>query len=134
MHFLAYRVYGGVLDGAARLRVAQRELDRSATARRRLTALGEGVLHPSLAAWIGDATPPELRGVVMGGYATANDLGGATGPIVGYAVAAALGFAWAYGLCVALMATALAVLAIGQPGRGSGVPPSWPSGLALTSY
>ena len=99
-----------------------------------LTALGEGVLHPSLAAWIGDATPPELRGVVMGGYATANDLGGATGPIVGYAVAAALGFAWAYGLCVALMATALAVLAIGQPGRGSGVPPSWPSGLALTSY
>ncbi len=76
-----------------------------------LTAIGEGVLHPSLAAWIGDATPPELRGVVTGGYATANDLGGATGPIVGYAVATALGFAWAYGLCVALMATALVVLA-----------------------
>lgn len=97
-------------------------------------AIGEGVLHPSLAAWIGDATPPELRGVVMGGYATANDLGGATGPIVGYAVAAALGFAWAYGLCVALMATALVAVAIGQPGRGSGVPPPRRSGPILRSY
>lgn len=99
-----------------------------------LTAIGEGVLHPSLAAWIGDRTPPELRGVVMGGYATANDLGGATGPIVGYAVAATLGFAWAYGLCVALMATALVAVAIGQPGRGSGVPPSRRSGRVLRSY
>jgi MFS family permease len=99
-----------------------------------LTAIGEGVLHPSLAAWIGDRTPPELRGVVMGGYATANDLGGATGPIVGYAVAATLGFAWAYGLCVALMATALVAVAIGQPGRGSGVPPPRRSGRVRRSY
>jgi len=99
-----------------------------------LTAIGEGVLHPSLAAWIGDRTPPELRGVVMGGYATANDLGGATGPIVGYAVAATLGFAWASGLCVALMATALVAVAIGQPGRGSGVPPPRRSGRVRRSY
>ncbi len=81
-----------------------------------LSLLGDQLLYAVLpsrpgAAGIGDATPPELRGVVTGGYATANDLGGATGPIVGYAVATALGFAWAYGLCVALMATALVVLA-----------------------
>ena len=69
----------------------------------------------------------------MGGYATANDLGGATGPIVGYAVATSLGLAWAYGLCVALMATALVALAIGQPGRASGVPPARRSGRILTS-
>jgi len=82
-----------------------------------LTALGEGVLHPALAAWIGDATPPELRGVVMGGFATANDLGSATGPLVGYAIAAGLGFAWAYALCVALLATALVVLAAARYAR-----------------
>lgn len=40
---LAYRVYGGVLDGAARLLAAQQALDRSANARRLLTALVEGV-------------------------------------------------------------------------------------------
>jgi len=40
---LAYRVYGGVLDGAARLLAAQQTLDRSANARRLLTALVAGV-------------------------------------------------------------------------------------------
>jgi prepilin-type N-terminal cleavage/methylation domain-containing protein len=40
---LAYRVYGGVLDGTARVLAAQQALDRSANARRLLTALVEGV-------------------------------------------------------------------------------------------
>jgi hypothetical protein len=40
---LAYRVYGGVLDGAARLLAAQQTIDRSANARRLLTALVAGV-------------------------------------------------------------------------------------------
>jgi prepilin-type N-terminal cleavage/methylation domain-containing protein len=40
---LAYRVYGGVLDGAARLLAAQQDVARSANARRQLTALAQGI-------------------------------------------------------------------------------------------
>jgi len=40
---LAYRVYGGVLDGAARLLAAQQDLGRAANARRLLTALAQGI-------------------------------------------------------------------------------------------
>jgi MFS family permease len=45
-----------------------------------LTAIGESVLQPSLAAWVGDSTPPGQRGVMMGGLATAKDLGAAVAP------------------------------------------------------
>lgn len=82
-----------------------------------LTALGEGVLHPALAAWVGDATPEHRRGVMMGVLATVNDLGAAVGPLAGYALAAAVDLGAAYGLCAGLVATGtLALLA--APARG----------------
>jgi len=40
---LAYRVYGGVLDGAARALAAQQDVARAANARRLLTALAQGI-------------------------------------------------------------------------------------------
>jgi MFS family permease len=76
-----------------------------------LISFGEGMIHPPVAAWIGDATPPALRGVVMGSFAAVNDLGGALGPLVGYALAATAGLSWAYRLSAGLMLAAL--LAIG---------------------
>lgn len=83
-----------------------------------LTALGEGILVPSLAAWAGDLTPATLRGVVMGGFATVNDLGGASGPLVGYGLGAALGLRSAYGLSMLLLILALAALvAVGPQPR-----------------
>ncbi len=77
-----------------------------------LVALGEGVTNPSLTAWLGDASPPHVRGTLMAAFATAADLGGAAGPLVGYLLAAAVGLRWAYAMCAVLFITAFLVLRI----------------------
>ena len=84
-----------------------------------LVALGESVLLPALTAWAGDLTPPEVRGAAMGGLAAANDLGGATGPLVGIALAGGAGLRAAYGLA-ALFALAALVLALVGRAAGGG--------------
>jgi len=76
-----------------------------------LNAVGEAVLHPALNAWVGDAAPPDRRGAMMGGLATANDLGAAIGPIVAYALAARYGLGSAYALCAVITTSAVAALA-----------------------
>src|SRR3990170_3778931 len=82
-----------------------------------LVALGESVLLPALTAWAGDLTPPALRGAAMGGLAAANDLGGATGPLAGIALAGGAGLRAAYGLAALF---ALASLALALVGRAAG--------------
>lgn len=79
-----------------------------------LASVGEGMIHPSVAAWIGDSAPPAVRGVVMGGFATVNDLGGALGPLVGYALAATVGLGVVYKLCATLMLGAVVVALAGR--------------------
>ncbi len=79
-----------------------------------LVAMGEGLLHPAVVVWTGEGAPPQLRGVVMGGLATAGDLGAALGPLVGYALLEGAGLGAAYGLCAALLFSALLVLAVGS--------------------
>ncbi|OGK87654.1 MAG: hypothetical protein A2050_10505 [Candidatus Rokubacteria bacterium GWA2_73_35] len=86
-----------------------------------LVALGESVLLPALTAWAGDLTPPALRGAAMGGLAAANDLGGATGPLVGIALAGSAGLRAAYGLAALV---ALAALALAWLGRAAGGGPA----------
>ena len=76
-----------------------------------LASMGEGLLHPAVVVWTGDGAPPHLRGVVMGGLATAGDLGAAIGPLVAYALLETAGLRAAYGLCAALMLSALLLLA-----------------------
>jgi MFS family permease len=76
-----------------------------------LASMGEGLLHPAVVVWTGDGAPSHLRGVVMGGLATAGDLGAAIGPLVAYAVLETAGLRAAYGLCAALMLSALLLLA-----------------------
>lgn len=75
-------------------------------------AAGEGLLHPAVVVWTGDAAPPELRGLVMGGLATAGDLGAALGPLVGYALLESAGLRSAYGLCAGFMLSALLALVV----------------------
>ena len=83
-----------------------------------LASVGEGILQPSLTAWTGELAPPGVRGVIVGLYATANDLGGALGPLVGYALAGSLGLSSAYWLCAGLFGTGLVVLfAVAAPAR-----------------
>jgi MFS family permease len=86
-----------------------------------LIAMGEGVLHPAVVVWTGDGAPAGLRGVVMGGLATAGDLGAALGPLVGYALLGTAGLGAAYLLCAGLLLSALLVLALGSrpDGRAS---------------
>jgi MFS family permease len=75
-----------------------------------LTAAGEGVSHPALVAWIGDAAPPDRRGTTMGMLATAHDLGAAIGPVIAYGLAATVGLGVAYTLAVAVMLSAVTAL------------------------
>lgn len=79
-----------------------------------LVALGEGILTPAVSAWTGDSAPPAMRGMVMGALATAGDLGGAVGPLVGYALAATAGLRWAYGLSAGCLLSVLGALALGR--------------------
>jgi len=79
-----------------------------------LVSIGEGALATALAAWAGDIAPAESRGVVMGGMATAADLGAALGPLVGYAMAGAIGLRWAYALGAAVILCTLPVFATRQ--------------------
>jgi DHA1 family multidrug resistance protein-like MFS transporter len=89
-----------------------------------LMAIGEGFIGPAVVVWTGDNAPPHLRGVVMGGLATTGDLGAAIGPLVGYAVLETAGLRSAYALCVALMLSALLVLAFVRRYSGSTPRPS----------
>lgn len=57
---------------------------------------------------------PAMRGMVMGALATAGDLGGAVGPLVGYALAATAGLRWAYGLSAGCLLSVLGALALGR--------------------
>jgi DHA1 family multidrug resistance protein-like MFS transporter len=94
-----------------------------------LMAIGEGFIGPAVVVWTGDNAPPHLRGVVMGGLATTGDLGAAIGPLVGYALLETAGLRPAYALCVALMLSALLVLAFVRRYSGSTPRPS-PTRLA----
>lgn len=80
-----------------------------------LTAAGEGLATPALTAWTGDLTPADRRGLVMGGLATANDLGGTLGPLLGYAIATGSGLAPAYVVCAVAGLAGLGVLALADP-------------------
>ena len=82
-----------------------------------LVAAGDGLLHPAVVVWTADGAPPHLRGVVMGGLATAGDLGAAVGPLVGYALLARGGPGLAYALCAGLLGSALLALAAARPAR-----------------
>ena len=83
-----------------------------------LVSMGEGLLQPAVIVWTGDGAPPHLRGVVMGGLATAGDLGAALGSLVAYALLERAGLRAAYALCAALMLFALALLPVV---RGAGI-------------
>ena len=80
-----------------------------------LKSMGDGLLHPAIVVWTGDGAPPYLRGVVMGGLATAGDLGSAIGPLVAYALLEISGLRAAYVLCAVLMLSAAILLAVVRP-------------------
>jgi MFS family permease len=74
-----------------------------------LAGTGQGLLSPNLSLWLADATPPALRGRVLGGLATAVFLGVFLSPIVGQPVSAAIGFR---ALCLSAGTLLVAVAAL----------------------
>jgi MFS family permease len=64
-----------------------------------LGAAGAGAAMATLAALVGDATPPGRQGVVMGAYATAGDIGSMAGPFLAFALVSAVDLKWVYFFC-----------------------------------
>ncbi len=70
-----------------------------------LVALGTSALITALATLVGDRAAGNRQGLVMGGLATAGDIGSATGPLLAYALAATFDLRWVYLLCAVLLAS-----------------------------
>lgn len=75
-----------------------------------LAALASGVVLSPLTAWAGDLAPAERKGLAMGGFITAGDIGAASGPVLGYGLAARWGLEMVYLLCALLLLSAAGLL------------------------
>lgn len=64
-----------------------------------LGAASGGAALATLAAQMGDLTPPGREGVVMGGYATVGDIGSMAGPFLAFALLSVVALRWVYLLC-----------------------------------
>lgn len=57
-----------------------------------VAGIGQGLLSPNLSVWLAEATPPALRGRVLGGLTTATFLGIFVSPIIAQPMVTAMGF------------------------------------------
>jgi MFS family permease len=64
-----------------------------------LGAVSGGAMSATLAAQVGDMTPPGREGVVMGAYATAGDVGSMAGPFLAFGLLSVVDLRWVYLLC-----------------------------------
>ncbi len=82
-----------------------------------ILGLGTAVGGPAPAAYAAEVTSPRARGMAMGAFRTAGDLGLLIGPPVLGAVADSNGYSWAFwanGLIVAAAAVALGLASLGR--------------------
>jgi MFS family permease len=64
-----------------------------------LGAISGGAALATLAAQMGDLTPPDREDVVIGAYATAGDVGSMAGPFLAFALLSVVDLRWVYLLC-----------------------------------
>lgn len=64
-----------------------------------LGAVSGGAALATLAAQMGDLTPPGREGAVMGAYATVGDVGSMAGPFLAFALLSVVDLRWVYLLC-----------------------------------
>jgi MFS family permease len=76
-----------------------------------LGAVSAGAILASLAALVGDLTPPGREGAVMGFYAGAGDVGSTAGPFLAFALVAAVDLRWVYASCAATFLAGLGLIA-----------------------
>ena len=72
-----------------------------------LSAVGAGAGLATLAAQVGDLSPPGREGVVMGAYATAGDVGSMAGPFLAFALLSVVDLQWVYLLCALVLLASL---------------------------
>ncbi len=91
-----------------------------------LVAGGAGVSIAGVSALAGDLAAEGRPGAAMGSMAAAGDLGSATGPLVAYALAPAIGLSWLYVLGAGVLLSGLVACA------GVSAAPALPSGTSRT--
>lgn len=64
-----------------------------------LGAVSGGAALATLTAQVGDLAPPGRKGMMMGAYATAGDVGSMAGPFLAYALLSVADLRWVYLLC-----------------------------------
>jgi MFS family permease len=84
-----------------------------------LAALGASALTTALAALVGDRAAGKQQGLVMGGLATARDIGSAAGPVLAFALAAAFELHWVYLFCAVLLASGWVVIVKARQSGGT---------------
>lgn len=87
-----------------------------------LAAMGGGVVSTTLTALVGDLVAGKGQGMAIGLFTTAGDIGAASGPIVGYFIAARWDLSWTYLTCVLFIGSACVILARLKIQRPSGTP------------
>lgn len=75
-----------------------------------LSAVSAGAGMAGLTAAVGDLAPSGRRGVVIGAYATAGDIGAAAGPLLAFALAQVIPLSWLYIMCVVAFLVGMVIL------------------------
>ena len=75
-----------------------------------LSAVSAGAGMAGLTASVGDYAPSRRRGMAIGAYATAGDIGAAAGPFLAYALALVIPLSWLYLICAVAFLVGLLVL------------------------
>jgi MFS family permease len=75
-------------------------------------SLGAGALATALIVVVGDMAEEGRKGMMMGGLATAGDIGSALGPPLAYALAVTLDLRWVYVCCALALASGLVAVAV----------------------
>jgi MFS family permease len=84
-----------------------------------VSAISAGGGMAGLSAALGDRTVGHRRGLVVGAFATAGDIGSALGPLLAYTLAATVPVSWAYALCAVAFTGGLLFLGL-TTGFGAG--------------
>ena len=75
-----------------------------------LGALSTGIGLVVIPAYVGDHTPTEKQGMVMGRLAMTGDIGNMLGPVLAFTLAPLAGLGWVYGLCILVFGIGLLLL------------------------
>lgn len=107
-------LFSGVMAGAGALVVAGSATVAAFVIGNVVMSLGTGTAGPAPAAFVADLTPPHLRGVMVGMYRSAGDLGVIAGPVLLGLLADRVSISWSMTVAGVLVALAGIAFYIGN--------------------